>query len=38
MARQCLLLASLSLLVLATGHLLFHYLLFTEQLVHRIFF
>jgi len=38
MARQWLLLGSVSLLVLATGHLVYHYLLFGEQLVRLIFF
>lgn len=38
MARQWLLLGSISLLVLAAGHLVYHYLLFSEQLARLIFF
>jgi hypothetical protein len=37
-ARRLLLLGSLSLLVLAAGHFLFHYLLFSEQLVRLFLF
>jgi len=38
MARQWLLLGSVSLLVLAAGHFVYHYLLFTGQLARLIFF
>ena len=38
MARQLVLLGSASLLVIAAGHFLFHYLLFSEQLVRFFLF
>lgn len=38
MGRQLLLLASASILVVATGHLIYHYLLFSEQVLRCILF
>jgi len=38
MTRQLLLIASFSILVLAAGNLLFHYLLFSEQVMRSIMF
>jgi hypothetical protein len=38
MIRQTVLIGSVSLLVFAAGHLVFHYLLFTEQLVRLFLF
>jgi hypothetical protein len=37
-ARQALLLTSAAVLVLAAGHLVFHYLLFSEQVARLMFF
>lgn len=38
MIRHVLLIGSVSLLVLSAGHLVFHYLLFTERLVRFVMF